>query len=171
MLRGVTACASAAACVIFARMPTGILRTVVTLAVIMLIATGCDSSLEPGRETLRWSASIAGAEGFEEVSGSANVVAEVESFELEVQLAGLPDDIYEWQLAAGTCSAPGGRIGPSTSYPRLTPEPDGTVTATTEMLAILAAAAPYHISLHATVTGEDDVQTRTLVACGDFNRS
>jgi hypothetical protein len=146
------------------------LRTAVALTLAVLILAGCDSSLEPGRETLRWSASIVGAEGFDDVNGSANVVAEVESFELEVQLAGLADDLYEWQLAAGTCAAPGGRIGPTTAYPRLTPEPNGTITASTELFAILAAAAPYHVSLHVMVTDEDDVQTRALVACGDLGR-
>lgn len=153
-----------------ADMLTGTDRSVLALAAIALIV-GCESSLEPGRDTLRWNANLAGAEGYESVSGSASVVAEVESFELDVQLAGLADDLYEWQLATGTCAEPGGRIGTATAYPPLTPEANGTVNVSTALPAILAAAAPYHVSVHVMATDENDVPTRVIVACGDLNRS
>lgn len=150
-------------------MLTGTNRSVLALAAVTLIV-GCDSSLEPGRDPLHWNASIAGAEGYESVSGSASVVADVETFELDVQLAGLAEDMYEWQLATGTCAEPGGRIGAASGYPPFTPEANGTVTVAAALPAILAAAAPYHVSIHFMATDENEVLTRMTVACGDLNR-
>jgi hypothetical protein len=150
-------------------MLTGTHRSIIALAAVTLIV-GCDSSLEPGRDSLHWNAIIAGAEGYESVSGSASVVADVETFELDVQLAGLAADMYEWQLATGTCAEPGGRIGAASGYPPFTPETSGTVTISTNLPAILAAAAPYHVSIHVMATDEDDVPRRVTVACGDLIR-
>jgi hypothetical protein len=98
------------------------------------------------------------------------VAAAPASFELDIVLAGLLETTYDWELAAGTCSEPGGRIGTDGNYAVLEPAAAGSIAATTVVPAVLAESAPYHVSVFMMVSGEEDDLVRVTVACGDLQR-
>jgi hypothetical protein len=138
------------------------------------LTAACDSATIPPAGPWDWRAEIAGTEEYAAIAGQAILSAEGEVFEVELQVAGLPDATHHWEVRAGMCTAPGGVIGPAGSYRRLEPV-NGAASATTSVPAVLAPGAPYFTAVFQLVEPgeehEDQSVIRVEIACGDFVRT
>jgi hypothetical protein len=142
---------------------------VAAVLVAAALVAACGSSTAPVPHPVTWDVELGGAAGFDDVTGEGVVTATLASFEVEIELGGLAAGSYDWELAAGTCAEPGGRIGAASAYEELTSDAGGNASGSATVTAVLAPAGNYHIAVFSS-DGESNEQVRVDVACGDLDR-
>lgn len=135
----------------------------VVLVGAMFALAACDSSSDEG-QTLQWEADLVGGVAYPDVDGTASVIATSTVFTASIQISNAePDDIFTWQVAAGSCTAPGARVGTADLYTDLEVDDDGDASEEAVVSAALNDGGDY-IAL---VLDESGI-TPVTVVCGPF---
>jgi hypothetical protein len=141
-------------------------RRVATLcSALMVSATAfaaCDDSPTTPVTPMEYQAALIGREGHDEVEGIASVTARATSFDAEIEIANAEADaVYTWQVATGTCTQPGSRVGAADRYHDLEVAEDGTAAADAEVPIALSSSGSYIVRV-LDESGDEPV----TVACG-----
>lgn len=149
-------------------------RALVAVLVCALTLTACDDDdlvVDPDDddddpEVFVWDTALEGLEGWEQLSGDAEVTWEEEStqFSAEASIAGdEPDAVRPWHVHDGTCGSGGPIVGEDGDYPRLEVDENGDATASVTVSQALDPTADYHVNVH---LADDELET--IIACGDL---
>jgi hypothetical protein len=131
-------------------------RAAILLASVAFTAA-CDDATAP-EDPVLWESELAG----DEVEGLADVSAASGSFAVEIEIANAePEAELTWRVAAGTCAAPGTRVGAANRYPVLEVDANGLAEAEAVVPAALDEEEDYIVA----VLDESGAQP-VYVACG-----
>jgi hypothetical protein len=111
-------------------------------------------------------ATLRGNPGWENLSGESRVdwTPGGSQFLASIRLDGdEPGALRPWHVHFGTCSTGGNIVGPSTDYPALAIDEDGSASSSARIDFELSASAPYHVNVHLS-----PARMATLIACGDL---
>ena len=141
-------------------------RRVAALAAALFVSsavfTACDDDPTTPVTPVEYQAELVGAGEHEDVEGLATVTARSTSFDAEIEIANAEADAeFTWQVASGTCAAPGSRVGSAAQYDDLEVGEDGTASAEAEVPVGLSASGSYIVRV-LDESGDEPV----TVACG-----
>lgn len=130
----------------------------VSLVASTVVLAACDDDPVDPIVPVEWLATLTG----DDVEGVASASAAGNSFDAAIEIENAEEDaVFTWGVYAGTCAAPGARIGAADRYPDLEVAADGTAEAEAEVNAALDEEDPYIVR----VLDESGAQTVTI-ACG-----
>jgi hypothetical protein len=137
-------------------------RRVASLTIAVLasttVFTACDDDPTDPVDTIEWLAELTG----DEVEGIAAASSVQTSFEAAIEIENAEEDaVFTWGVFAGTCAAPGARVGAANSYPDLEVAANGTAEAEADVTAVLTGNGAYIVR----VIDESGAQP-VAVACG-----
>lgn len=131
--------------------------TVTLLASTIVLAACDDDPVEP-IVPVEWLATLTG----DEIDGIASASSAGNAFDAAIEIEGAEADaVFTWDVSAGTCAAPGARIGAADDYPDLEVAEDGTAAAEAEVSAALDEEGAYIVRVR-----DETGQAAVTVACG-----
>lgn len=141
-------------------------RRVATLSSALIISAivfaACDDSPTTPVTPVEYQAALVGSDEHDEVEGIASVTARAISFDAEIEIANAEADaVYTWQVATGTCTQPGSRVGAADRYDDLEVAEDGTAAADAEVPVALSSSGSYIVRV-LDESGDEPV----TIACG-----
>lgn len=147
------------------------LRICLTLLLSVGLLPGCGNDdpaePDPDPDEFEWITVLQGLEGWENLSGEAEVVwVDGESqFAATASVAG--DEagaVRPWHVHHNTCAGGGGIVGTDGDYPRLTIGQGGTATAAATVPVPMDVTGSFHVNIHLS-----EAEMGTIIACGDLN--
>jgi hypothetical protein len=144
------------------------LRGLALLAVPLLVLAACndDDPVEPPPTEYQWTTTLAGTEGWEQITGEASAqwTEGGLQFQSSASISGdEPDAVRPWHVHFNTCAEGGGIVGVDGDYPRLEVDEDGNASASATVPMPLDPTQDYHVNVHLS-----DEELETIIACGDM---
>lgn len=146
------------------------LRGGFTLFLAFALLTACNddpTEPEPDPDEYGWTATLQGTEGWDHLSGAAEVVWVEGQTEFEASASIAGDEsgaVRPWHVHYNTCAEGGAIVGADGDYPRLNVDEDGTADVSTTVPEPMDTTASFHVNIHLS-----ESEMGTIIACGDLN--
>ena len=134
--------------------------------VILLSALGAAACLgvnDTDLATTVWETQLTPGLAYPAVSGQAAAVSQADGTSVGISIEGAePGAAHLWGLRLGSCTTPGGQVGPDSDYPELVVGESGGASVETHIGPRLSLDSAYHIEVR--LSASDG----SRVACGDL---
>ena len=135
--------------------------------VILLSALGAAACLglndTDSVSTTVWETQLTPGPAYPDVSGQAAAVSQSDGTSVGISIEGAePEAAHLWGLRLGSCTTPGGQVGPDSDYPELAVGETGSASVETHLGPRLSLGSAYHIEVR--LSASDG----SRVACGDL---
>jgi hypothetical protein len=128
-------------------------------------AAACISLSDADSAPTVWEAELTPERSYPDLSGQAAAVSDPNGTSTGISIEGAePGAVHQWGLRVGSCTTPGGQVGPDSDYPELVVGEVGDASVDTHLAPRLASDGEYHVEVR--VSASDP----TRVACGDLAR-
>ena len=136
--------------------------------VILLSALGAAACLgvnDTDSATTVWETQLTPGLAYPAVSGQAAAVSQADGTSVGISIEGAePGAAHLWGLRLGSCTTPGGQVGPDSDYPELVVGELGDASVDTHLAPRLASDGEYHVEVRLSASDT------SRVACGDLVR-